>query len=242
MLGSGGAAVMLLSGKILRVLLFMVFLAFLFQGAKSLATYSREQIIFFYLSYNLIDTLAQLFFREVYRFRSLVVSGNFDLILFKPMSPLIRVLLGGADLLDLIMLFLLTALTTAFAWQNLHPTFMDILLYVILLANSLAIAAAFHIFVLGLGIITTSVDHLIMIYRDLTSMMRIPVDLYVQPLRFLLTFVLPLGIMITFPSQAFLGLLSWQGVTVSLLFGIIAIFLSLRFWKFALTKYSSASS
>ena len=92
MLGSGGAAVMLLSGKILRVLLFMVFLAFLFQGAKSLATYSREQIIFFYLSYNLIDTLAQLFFREVYRFRSLVVSGNFIFPFVFPKTMIFQIL------------------------------------------------------------------------------------------------------------------------------------------------------
>lgn len=236
------AAIMLLAGKILRVLLFLVFLVFLFAGAKSLAGYSRTQIIFFYLSFNLIDTLSQLFFREVYRFRSLVVSGNLDLILLKPINPLLRVLLGGADLLDLIMLFLLTILTGVFAWQNLSVTPVNVILYLLLVANGLALSGAFHIFVLGLGIITTSVDHLIMIYRDMTSMLRIPVDLYIQPLRFLLTFVLPLGIMITFPSQAFLGLLSWQAVAIAFLFGVSSLFLSLRFWNFAVKKYSSASS
>ena len=34
---------------------------------------------FFYLSFSLVDTIAQLFFREVYRFRPLIVSGDFDL-------------------------------------------------------------------------------------------------------------------------------------------------------------------
>jgi len=40
---------------------------------------------------------AQLLFRDVYRFRPKVVSGDFDLILVKPINPLFRVLLGGAD-------------------------------------------------------------------------------------------------------------------------------------------------
>lgn len=241
-LASRGGAVLLLAGKILRVGLFLVFLGFLFQGAKTLAGYSREQIIFFYLSFNLIDTLAQFFFREVYRFRQLVVSGNFDFVLLKPVNSLLRILLGGADILDLIMLIILLILTGSFASQNFSVNFSQIFLYFLLIINGLVIAAAFHIAVLGVGIITTSIDHLVMIYRDLTSMLRIPVDLYVDPVRFLLTFVLPLGLMITIPSKALLGLLDLNWILISLFFGAASLFLSLKFWRFSLRKYSSASS
>lgn len=241
-LASRGGALLLFMGKILRVGLFLVFLGFLFQGAKTLAGYSREQIIFFYLSFNLIDTLAQFFFREVYRFRQLVVSGNFDFVLLKPASSLLRVLLGGADVLDFIMLVALLILTGGFAYQNFSLNFSQIFLYFLLIINGLVIAAAFHIAVLGIGIITTSIDHLVMIYRDLTSMLRIPVDLYVDPVRFLLTFVLPLGLMITIPSKALLGLLDLNWILISLFFGAASLFLSLKFWRFSLQKYSSASS
>ncbi|MCL4397756.1 ABC-2 family transporter protein [Patescibacteria group bacterium] len=231
-----------MTGKILRVVIFLAFLGFLFQGTKSLAGYNREQIIFFYLAFNLIDTLGQLFFREVYRFRPLVVSGELDYILVKPLNTLTRVLAGGADVMDLFMLVLLTIITFTFAFQNFVITPVDILLFIVLAANGLLISAAFYIFVLGIGIMTTSVDHMVMIYRDLGSMLRIPVDLYIEPIRFLLTFALPLGIMITFPAKAMLGILPMQLVLVSFIFGITSLSLSLKFWKYALKKYSSASS
>lgn len=228
-------------GKLSRVILFTVFLGLIFNG-RGLGNYTKEQIIFFYLSFNFIDTLAQLFFREVYRFRPLVISGGLDYVLLKPINPLIRVLLGGGDVLDLMMLVFLTTTLVIYSINNLSITFPGAVLYLLLIVNGLLIATAFHIFVLALGVMTTSIDHLISIYRDMTSMLRIPVDLYSEPLRTVLTFVIPLGVMITFPAKAFFGLLSWQLIIFSIALGFASIFLSLKFWNLAIKKYSSASS
>lgn len=71
---------------------------------------------------------------------------------------------------------------------------------------------------------------------------RIPVDLYIEPLRTVLTFVIPVGIMMTLPAKAFMGLLSFDLLVVSLLIGGIFLFLSLRFWDFSLKRYTSAGS
>ena len=97
----------------------------------------------------------------------------------------------------------------------LQPSYLMVLGFIVLLINSLLISGAFHIFVLSLGVLTTSVDHLIMVYRDMTGLVRVPVDFYTQPLRFLITFIIPLGIMYTFPAQALMGLLSVQIITLS---------------------------
>lgn len=231
-----------LFGKFARIFMFLVFLFFVFQGASNLAGYSRVQILFFYLAFNFIDSLGQFFFREVYRFRPLVVSGNLDLVLTKPYNPLLKVLLGGADLMDLIMLSLITS---ALIWLGIIGFSADLWMWTIFLflcLNSLILAAAFHIFVLGLGIVTVSIDHLIMIYRDLTALMRIPVDLYIEPLRSFLTFVLPLGIMFTFPPKVLMGLLSWQLIALSFILGLVTLYLSLLFWRWSLRHYQSASS
>lgn len=229
-----------MTGKILRVALFLVFLFFLLKGTKGIGPYSANEIIFFYLSFNLIDTLAQLFFREVYRFRPLIVSGSLDLILVKPVDPLLRVLLGGADVMDLMMFCLLTIAVIYFGTTQLTVSPINWFLYIVLIINGLILSAAFYIFVLGLGVITTSVDHIVSIYRDFTSMLRIPVDLYAEPLRFFITFVLPLGIMITFPAKALLGNLTFPMYILSICFALISFYLSLKFWNFSLKKYSSA--
>lgn len=235
------AFLIFLIGKVLRFLMFFGFLFFLLKGTKNLAGYNLNQTIFFFLTFNLVDVVSQFLFREVYRFRPLVVNGGFDLILVKPMSALFRVLMGGADVIDLATI---PPLIFAIYWVGnlLHPTQFQLLIFLLLLINGLLIATAFHIAVLGFGIITLEIDHTIMIYRDLTSLGRLPVDIYKEPLKSILTYLIPVGIMVTLPAKALMGLVSPAGVILSLSIGILGVILAIRFWKFALTKYASASS
>lgn len=235
------ALLFFLTGKIIRFTFFIGFLYFLILGTRNLAGYSSTQAIFFFLVFNVVDVLAQFFFREVYRFRPKIVSGDFDLTLIKPANALFVSLMGGADLTDFITIPPLF-IATWYVGTLLHPTILNVLYFVLLVINGLLIATAFHIAVLALAIITLEIDHTIMIYRDLTSFGRFPVDIYKQPLQGILTYLIPVGIMITFPAKALMGLLSISGVLISLLVGVVATFVALKFWGYALTKYTSASS
>lgn len=204
--------------------------------------YSRQQMLMFYLIYNLIDTTAQMMFREVYRFRPLIVFGGFDAVLTKPFSPIIRSLFGGPDFIDLGVLIIIVGTMIHVANTYIHPSWPQIILFSAMVINSLLISAALHILILGIGIITFSVDHLVMVYRDLTALMRIPVDMFTNPVRSILTFVVPVGIMFTFPAKVLFGLLSWQMVILSFIFGGLSLYLSLKFWHYSLRQYQSASS
>ena len=97
-------------------------------------------------------------------------------------------------------------------------------------------------FVLGVAVLTTEIDNTIMLYRDIVQMGRIPIDVYKEPLRGLLTFAIPVGIMVTFPAKAIMGLLSPLFIILSLAIGTVLLFLSLKFWRFSLKKYSSVGS
>ncbi len=233
--------VVFLVGKVFRFIFFGAFIFFLVSGSKTLAGYSLNQALFFYLTFFLIDTVSQFLFREVYRFRPQIISGSFDLTLLKPMNPLFRILLGGADAIDLITLPPLIYLVFHYGLL-LSPSSLNVIYYVLLLFNGLLIATAFHIAVLALGIITLEIDHTVMIFRDLESLARFPVDIYKQPLQSILTYVLPIGIMITLPAKAMMGLVGFWGIALSFLGGIAAIYLSIKFWGAALKKYTSASS
>src|SRR3989344_6011238 len=224
-----------LFGKLVRYTFSFGFLYFLVKGTNGFLGYSQNQVLFFTATYILVDTIAQFFFRNVYSFRPMVISGDFDLVLVKPLNALFRVLLGGPDPIDLITI---PPIIFVAIWIGslLHPTLFQILSYIILLVNGLLIAAAFHIFVLGFGIITLEVDHMVMIYRHITAMGRFPVDIYQEPLRGVLTYLVPIGLMTTFPAKAFFGMLSFKGYFLMLLFGLVLFVLSLRFWNFALKK------
>jgi len=230
-----------LLGKLIRFFIYMLFIVFLLKGTNSLAGYNLNQTMFFYLTFNLVDIISQFLFREVYRFRPQIIEGSFDLVLSKPINALFKSLLGGADLLDL---FTIPPLIIAliFVSRGLNPSIFSVVLYILLIFNSLIIAASFHIFVLGLGIVTLEIDHTVMIYRDLANLGRFPIDIYKEPLKGVITFIIPIGTMMTLPAKTFMNLVSFNVVIMSFVVGGLFLFLSIKFWNFALTKYSSASS
>jgi len=232
---------MFFTSKLIRYGLFFVFLYFVTRSVGTLGGYTPVQMLTFYLVFNLIDTASQMLYREVYRFRPLVISGQFDWVLVKPFPPLIRVLVGGPDFIDLGILITLLIIFLK-AIMSLQPSPISILTFIILFLCALAISTAFHIFVLGLGIITLSVDHLVMVYRDFTSLMRIPVDFFNGSIRFLFTYIIPLGIMFTFPAKALMNLLSITNLLVSISISLLALITSLLFWRYSLKQYQSASS
>ncbi len=228
--------------KLFRFLSFLLFLLILNTHTTALATYTPWQIVLFLSTYTFIDTASQLFLRDVYRFRSRVQSGEFDFYLLRPFSPLFRVLFGGTDILDLPLL-VLSGILIVIAISLQSPLFLiNIMLYVLLLCNGLLIALAIHILILCIGLVSSSVDQVLWLYRDTTLLGRLPIDVYKQPLQGIITFIIPIGIMISFPSQVLLGLLQPFFLVIALFLGSILFMASLLLWRYMLRFYVSASS
>lgn len=145
-------------------------------------------------------------------------------------------------MLDLLILFL-SSVFIIVSLQHLGTiSLINIILYLGLVVNAFIIALSFHILVLSIGVLTTEVDNTIMLYRDLTLMGRVPVDIYLEPIRGILTFIIPVGIMMTFPAKALMGFLSIEAVLLSFLMAAFFLLSSIKLWRLALRNYSSASS
>lgn len=235
-------ALLFISGKLLRFAFFLMFLLILGAKTKVIAGYSIPQIIFTFATFNIVDTSSQLLMREVYRFRSYVVSGEFDYFLTKPISPLLRCLFGGSDILDLPVLIVSIGFIIFSSLAIGNFTLLSVLLYIALLVNALILAMSMHIIVLAMGVLTTEIDHTVMIYRDITQMGRLPVDIYRQPLSWIITFIIPVGLMMTVPAKSFFTFVSFELIAISLITSAIFLILSLKIWRFALKNYTSISS
>ncbi len=234
--------VLFTTGKIIRFILFLLFLFLITSKTNSLAGYTTWQVILFFLTFNLIDIISQFLWREVYRFRNYIVSGSFDIVLTKPISPLFSVLFGGSDILDLITLFPLLGFMWFVIQELQSVTLTNILLYLLFVINGLVIVLAFHIFVLALGIFTTEVDNAIWIFREIAQLGRVPLKIYPSPLRFLFTYIVPVAAIVTFPTHSLLGLLTFKSAMISFIFSSVLLSLSMLAWKKALKHYASASS
>lgn len=237
------SSIIFIVGKVTRFL-FSLFLILLIIGkTQGVVGYTLPQAVLFFLIFNLIDIVVQALLRGVYWFRGTIISGNFDFYLLKPLNTLFRSLFCHTDFLDIITLIPLITFSLNYILKNsLIANMQSFFLFLLLFFNGCILALSFHIIVIAIGVLTTEVDHMIWIYRDLSGMLKLPLEIYNQPIRIFLTFIIPMAVIFTFPTKAIMGILSWQWAVYSFLCSIFCILCSLKFWHFALTKYSSASS
>ena len=238
-----GSNILFMLGKIIRLGMSLLFLFLIRENIDVFAGYTSDQMIVFFLTYQIIDIVGQVIYRGVYIFSNLVRSGEFDFLLTQPIHPLFRALTGKPDINDFIFLFP-NILLTGYILSLLHLTITtwSILWYVVLLINAFLIVTALHILVLVVGILTTEVDGVIWIYRDLSHMGRFPVSIYMEPLRFALFFLIPIGMMITIPTEILLGLQPSYSTVWAFLVGFGSFLVSLKIWEWALQHYSSTGS
>lgn len=238
-----GAHVLFFTGKAIRFSMSLLFLYLIKQNITTFAGYTASQMIVFFLTYQFVDVFSQVLFRGVYLFSNLIRTGDFDFLLCRPVSPLFCALVGKPDINDALFLIPTTAVSIyIFSTLGISVTLQTFLLYCVLLLNSLLIALSLHILILVIGILTTQVDGVVWIYRDVSYLGRFPVTMYLQPLRFLLFFIVPIGIMTTIPTQILIGTQPTYSIFISCLVGVTSIVTSTWLWKQALMRYTSASS
>lgn len=232
-----------LAGKIIRFGFYLLFLFSLIGESNILAGYNKFEVLVFFLTFNFIDIGAQILFRGTYNIGHILVKqGKFDYVLLKPFNPLLHSLSNIVDFIDLATLLVLIPFLGWAIGQLDEIGQIGLVLYALLLLNGLVIAAAFHILAGAVAILTFESHHVMFVYRNLTDMLRFPIDIYPQALQLVMITVVPVGIMIAFPVKALLGLLTPQLIWSAFLVSAVALWLSLKTWNWAVKQYQSASS
>ena len=86
------------------------------------------------------------------------------------------------------------------------------------------------------------VDNFAEIFWTFYEAGRFPVYVYRGTLRFILTFIVPIAFLTTFPAAALLGELSRIYIVGAVIMAAALFYASVRFWRYAIRFYSSASS
>lgn len=231
------------TGKILRLAMSLLFLFVIRSSIKTIGGYTSDQMVLFFLVYLWLDTLAQAVFRGVYLFGNTVRQGNFDFDLARPINPLFRALTGEPDINDVIFLIPSCIVTIWIVVQlHLQFSFHALWLFGLLFINGLVIATALHIFVLSIALLTTDVDGIVWMYRDLLKLGQFPVSLYKELMSFALFFLVPIGMMITIPTEVLLNVQPSHALWLTVLVSVVSVGSSLLLWHWSLRQYTSASS
>jgi ABC-2 type transport system permease protein len=235
--------VLFLVGKTLRFGMSLLLLFLFRQQISDFAGYTPDQVVVFFLTYQFIDLVVQVFYRGVYVFGNIIRTGEFDFDLSKPINPLFRALAGKPDIDDAFFLIPTTIFSLyILSTLDLNITLTSALLYIFLLINSFLIATSLHILVLCLGLVATEIESAIWLYRDISRLGQFPTTIYMELLRVVLFFLVPVGFMITIPAEVLLNLEPTYSIPLAILVGVGFFWGSLKMWHYSLKLYTSASS
>lgn len=211
--------------------------------------WTSGEIAFLYALLVFSQGLVAVFFSGMLEFSPFVREGTFDRLLLRPLSPLLQILtmrfepggianliLGGA------------AIAAANSFLDIQWSFLTVLMLLAVILGGALILAAIRIGVAAAAFFTVSnegLQHLIVF--STREFLLYPVDIYSRPVRFLLTFILPIAFINFYPAHFFLnksasGLFHPYFVYLTLPTGFLVMFVALKFWKYGVRMYSSTGS
>lgn len=240
---SPSTSIIFILGKLFNYVFSVLIIFSIFNQISTIRNFTLSQAVIITLVYSLIDSITQFLFRSLYTFRPILVKGDFDMDLLKPLPSFFRPILSGPDFLDVPMIILqIIALVFFLVKFSLVPNFATNLFFILIALNGIFLAFSLHLIIAAFSIITTEIDSLVMIYRSFGRAAVVPTDIYNNFFRIVLSYIVPITVIFTLPAKALLNILSPAGIFYSFSFSFIFLITSLLFWRYSLKHYSSASS
>jgi ABC-2 type transport system permease protein len=218
-------------------------LGVVFTQTSELGGWGPAEAIVLLGTYEIVSGVRRTFIEpNVGWFQQQVTDGKLDDILLKPVPSLLLATLGTSSPLGLVQV-LSGALILLIGIARLEsgPTLTSIFAWCVLLASSIAMTWVTRVMIASLAFWAPSFQPDVL-YGAAWQLGRYPISMYRQPIRFTLTWVVPMAMIATFPAQALV-----RGPGYSLLFAGISVTVAgfclvSWMWNAGLRRYTSATS
>jgi ABC-2 type transport system permease protein len=170
-------------------------------------------------------------------------EGTLDFVLLKPADAQFLVSTSRFEIwkgLDVIAAFAI--LGWAFHLLGQAPSAVGALLSVAMLGCAVAALYSVWILVISAAFYVVRLDNLAFLFGSIFDFARWPTGLFKGAWRVIFTFVIPLGLMTTYPAEALLGALDVRTAMFSVVGTVIFAAIARLTWVRAIGHYTSASS
>ncbi|MEO6952871.1 MAG: ABC-2 family transporter protein [Polyangia bacterium] len=167
--------------------------------------------------------------------------GTFDFVLLKPVDAQLYGTIGKLQLpsvTDLVAAVMIAVI--ALHRLHHHPTASQLVVAALLTLCSLCILYALNVLALCVAFFVARIDNLAYLLAAVFDAARWPASVFRGGMRVFLTFVVPLGVMTTYPPLALLGRLSAKSVGVAVGVAMAALLISRLAWLRSIAAYRSA--
>lgn len=172
----------------------------------------------------------------------LIRKGDLDFLILKPLNSQLQVSIRNFKITGLFS-YALSMGVVVYAMAMLGSlSFVNILLLVLFLICAMLIVYAIWALLHTLAFWLVKIENISQVFFAVFEVARFPVGAFPGVLRVFFTVVVPVAFMTTVPASAAAGILDWRHAVASPLIALFGLWLSHRFWQFALRHYTSASS
>ena len=231
-------------GEVLLACVGVLFLGTLFRHVPDLGGWTAAEAIF---CWGFAETVVGLFFvcfNGLYALNQrYILGGELDRALLRPMDPYVQVLLDNLSFED-VPIALLGVGVMGWASLSLPAIPLWKLLFLpLLLMSATAVMGGLLTALASLGFHLHHRGTAVGLVFQLSTFNRYPIDLFARPLRWLLTFVLPLAFAGFYPAVFFLDRPEWLPYVIAQPFvGAACLGLGYAGWRHGLRTYTSSGT
>lgn len=225
----------------------IVFIEVLFQYVRAIGDWSKWQIVLLVGTHQLIGQIFQAFFyMNIANIPELVRTGKMDLMLLIPVDSQFAVSTRQFGL-DNVVNALVSLLIVGISLERLgmHPSVLQVLLYITAVGFGVTVHYSIMFFLSTLSFWIVRAQGLIYGYYNLFNIGRYPDVVFRGVFRFLFTWIIPVILVANVPARLLMGMASNSPLTALLRLAaasLLIVTISRVFWRFALSRYTSASS
>jgi ABC-2 type transport system permease protein len=173
----------------------------------------------------------------------MVRVGTLDFVLTKPVNSQFLASFRYSQLFSAVDIIAgVIIIVVALGRMGYSPDPATALMFALMFLMALLIVYSIWIIMATTSFWFVKVGNLTELFNSVWDTGRFPVTTFQGVLRILLTLVVPIAFITTFPAQAVLGQLDEATLLAAVVMGILMFGFSAWFWRYAISRYSSASS
>ncbi len=219
-------------------------LQIIFWNAQSLGGWNQGELIVLMGVLLMVNTfMSALIWPNTEFFNAAMHDGSLDYMLLQPVNSLFLVTFSRISIwriADLIVAIILIVTGVNLAGEVVTP--FNTVTFLLLMISGSIVLYSLWLVLIAFTFWFTKFDNNVTILQALTDTGRYPITVYPWWLRFIVTFIIPIGLATTIPVQALRGELNLGQVLTFLAVSVVTLLVASQVWRIGIKRYSSASS
>lgn len=231
--------------KMLRTIFLVIFFQAVFLHIATFSGWTFQEILILSATYLTLEHIAIITFHRnlSYYFPKSLQDGNFDFVLTKPVNPLFHAAFRVIDWYDITSLPPVIILWGyIISHYSLDVSIISLLLFIIFLCGAIVFYFSLLLIIASTAFWTINATGVGRFIENILRISRYPTTMFQGTVRFIFLFIVPITFFVTLPSQILLSHAHTSYIVFAFVFIALTFLSAMRFWKYALIHYSSASS